>query len=116
MCLLTVTGVILFSSGETLLSLTVLYCALQYMEVMFDFRGEPVSGRIQSYLLEKSRVVYQLEGERNFHIFYMLTTGAGAALCEELGLEANKTDYSYMNKVGVVDRGVWRREGADAWR
>ena len=39
------------------------------MEVVFDFKGEPVAGRIINYLLEKSRVVTQLQGERNYHIF-----------------------------------------------
>ncbi|KAI9141921.1 putative class V myosin [Paraphysoderma sedebokerense] len=71
----------------------------KYIELLFDKHTNIVGARIRTYLLERSRVVFQPESERNYHIFYQLCAGAPAAEKKELGLGSH-TQFFYLNQGG----------------
>ena len=67
------------------------------MDLHFDFKFDPIGGEIQHYLLEKSRVVKQQLGERNFHSFYQLLYGDDG-IAEKYGLTHPAEHYQYINQ------------------
>lgn len=73
----------------------------KYIEVLFDKSNEIVGAQIRTYLLERSRIVFQPAetGERNFHIFYQLCAGAPSSERKEMGLESAK-DFFYLSQGG----------------
>ena len=44
----------------------------KYIEIHFDKAYHIVGASMRTYLLEKSRVVFQAPEERNYHVFYQL--------------------------------------------
>eukprot|EP00934_Nitzschia_sp_Nitz4_P007240 Nitzschia sp. Nitz4//scaffold121_size67750//41550//50848//NITZ4_006072-RA/size67750-augustus-gene-0.40-mRNA-1//-1//CDS//3329534363//7230//frame0 len=58
--------------------------------------GNISGARISNYLLEKTRITQQIDGERNYHIFYQLLAGAGHDLLEELGLMEGAAGFKYL--------------------
>ena len=58
---------------------------------------------MRTYLLERSRLVFQPKSERNYHIFYQLCAAVPAAEKAELGLGAwNNFHYLNQGETGVV--------------
>ncbi|XP_036059323.1 myosin-15 [Onychomys torridus] len=66
----------------------------------FGASGTLSSVDIQIYFLEKSRVVYQQTGERNYHIFYQILSGK-QELQDMLLVSTNPSDF-HICSCGVV--------------
>lgn len=80
----------------------------KYIEILFDKKRSGssvvISGaRIRTYLLERSRLTFQPDTERNYHVFYQLCAAAPAAEKAQLGLDNWDTfNYLRQGKTGVV--------------
>ncbi|KAK9764257.1 Myosin type-2 heavy chain 1 [Basidiobolus ranarum] len=71
----------------------------KYMEILFDEDTNIVGARIRTYLLERSRLIFQPESERNYHIFYQLCAGAPSSERKELQL-GDFSHFHYLNQGG----------------
>ncbi|XP_031749628.1 unconventional myosin-X [Xenopus tropicalis] len=73
----------------------------KFIQLHFSEQGHIQGGRVVDYLLEKTRVTRQSPGERNYHIFYALLTGANREEKEALGLSDPHT-YQYLRASGCA--------------
>lgn len=71
----------------------------KYLEILFDNETSIIGARIRTYLLERSRLVFQPKSERNYHIFYQLLAGLTNEEKSQLKLTGVE-DYHYMNQGG----------------
>uniref|UniRef100_A0A672M8Z9 Unconventional myosin-Va-like n=1 Tax=Sinocyclocheilus grahami TaxID=75366 RepID=A0A672M8Z9_SINGR len=69
----------------------------KYIEIGFDRKHHIIGANMRTYLLEKSRVVFQASEERNYHIFYQLCACAHLAEFEPLKL-GSADDFPYTNQ------------------
>ncbi|KAL9288305.1 Myosin-4 [Arabidopsis thaliana] len=67
------------------------------MEIHFCAKGKIGGAKLETFLLEKSRVAQLCNGERSYHIFYQLCAGAPPILKERLKLKA-ASEYNYLNQ------------------
>ncbi|XP_035245186.1 myosin heavy chain, fast skeletal muscle-like [Anguilla anguilla] len=70
----------------------------KFIRIHFGTTGKLASADIETYLLEKSRVTFQLSAERSYHIFYQLMTGHKPELIEGLLITTNPYDYHMISQ------------------
>ena len=73
----------------------------KYIEIIFNKKTDIVGATIRTYLLERSRLVFQPLKERNYHIFYQLIQGATTEMKKELQL-STINNFSYLNQGGLT--------------
>ncbi|XP_068180578.1 unconventional myosin-Va isoform X2 [Antennarius striatus] len=76
----------------------------KYIEIGFDNRYHIIGANMRTYLLEKSRVVFQADDERNYHIFYQLCASSHLPEFKSLKLgNANNFLYTMQGRSPVID-------------
>lgn len=71
----------------------------KYIHIFFNTENGAITGAsISNYLLEKTRITQQVEGERNYHIFYQLLACADDDLLEKLGLDGGSEVFHYLGR------------------
>eukprot|EP00794_Sanderia_malayensis_P008852 gene8852-9800_t len=72
----------------------------KFIRINFDNSGFIAGASIDTYLLEKARVVHQAREERVFHFFYQLLNGASAEVKKQF-LLGDATQYHFMTSGNV---------------
>ena len=76
----------------------------KYVRIFFDAQGYIVGGRVDTYLLEKSRVIRQSALDRGFHCFYQLLTCPDARVRDDLELSVlDRSHVTLLNLRSVKD-------------
>ncbi|XP_032906320.1 unconventional myosin-Va isoform X4 [Amblyraja radiata] len=68
----------------------------KYIEIGFDKKYRITGANMRTYLLEKSRVVFQAEDERNYHILYQLCASKHLPEFKDLRL-GHAQNFNYTN-------------------
>ncbi|KAJ2846452.1 Myosin type-2 heavy chain 1, partial [Coemansia erecta] len=81
----------------------------KFLDIKFERNHQKiVGGRIRTFLLERSRVVYQPPTERNYHIFYQLLAGAGNELRTNISINGEYASWRafHYTRQGGEDSGT----------
>uniref|UniRef100_A0A3Q3QZA0 Myosin-7B n=1 Tax=Monopterus albus TaxID=43700 RepID=A0A3Q3QZA0_MONAL len=74
----------------------------KFIRIHFGTSGKLASADIETYLLEKSRVTFQLKAERSYHVFYQILSNQKPELLDMLLVTNNPYDYAYISQGEVT--------------
>ncbi|KAM9638450.1 myosin heavy chain, skeletal muscle, adult-like [Morphnus guianensis] len=74
----------------------------KFIRIHFGATGKLASADIETYLLEKSRVTFQLKAERSYHIFYQITSNRKPELIDMLLITTNPYDFHFVSQGEVT--------------
>ncbi|XP_022917257.1 myosin heavy chain, muscle isoform X16 [Onthophagus taurus] len=78
----------------------------KFIRIHFGPTGKLAGADIETYLLEKARVISQQPLERSYHIFYQMMSGAVKGLKDMCLLSNNISDYYYVAQGKTTIPGV----------
>nr|XP_022917270.1 myosin heavy chain, muscle isoform X37 [Onthophagus taurus] len=78
----------------------------KFIRIHFGPTGKLAGADIETYLLEKARVISQQPLERSYHIFYQMMSGAVKGLKEICLLSNDIYDYYYVSQGKITIPGV----------
>uniref|UniRef100_A0A3B5Q513 Myosin heavy chain, fast skeletal muscle-like n=1 Tax=Xiphophorus maculatus TaxID=8083 RepID=A0A3B5Q513_XIPMA len=78
----------------------------KFIRIHFGTSGKLASADIETYLLEKSRVTFQLSAERSYHIFYQLMTAHKPELIDALLITTNPYDFPMISQGEITVKSI----------
>ncbi|XP_058022893.1 myosin-3 [Ahaetulla prasina] len=78
----------------------------KFIRIHFGATGKLASADIETYLLEKSRVTFQLKAERSYHIFYQILSNKKPELPEMLLITTNPYDYPFISQGEIAVQSI----------
>jgi len=86
----------------------------KFIRIHFGTTGKLASADIETYLLEKSRVTYQLAAERGYHIFFQMMTNHKPEIIEMCLITSNPYDFPLISMGVITVASINDKEELDA--
>ncbi|XP_076159120.1 myosin heavy chain, fast skeletal muscle-like [Alosa pseudoharengus] len=86
----------------------------KFIRIHFATSGKLASADIETYLLEKSRVSFQLPDERGYHIFFQMMTNHKPEIIEMCLITSNPYDFPMCSQGQITVASIDDKEELDA--